>query len=107
MNKNSVFYPWLLEVYGALHDKCIESRNVADQWISAEKGRTYKPRWSEKDQKSFGKEVATNRVEVKTRCTKLDKMAKSLQERIDRIKSLKASVGIPSWLDSFVREDLV
>ena len=102
MNKNSVFYPWLLEVYGALHDKCVESRSVAEQWISAEKTRKYKPRWTEKDQNSFGKEVARTRAEVKTRCTKLEKMAKSLQEKIDRIKSLKESVGILSWLDGFV-----
>ena len=102
MNKNSVFYPWLLEVYSTLHDKCIESRSVAEQWISAEKTRKYKPRWTEKDQNSFGKEVAITRAEVKTRCTKLEKMAKSLQEKIDRIKSLKESVGILSWLESFV-----
>ncbi|KAG0127850.1 hypothetical protein HOY82DRAFT_624186, partial [Tuber indicum] len=93
MNKNSVFYPWLLEVYGALRDKCIESRNVAEQWISAEKAREYKPRWSEKDQKSFGEEVAKNRADVKARCTKLEKMAKNLQERIDRIKTLKESLS--------------
>jgi len=99
MNKNSVFYPWLLEVYGTLRDKCIESRSVAEQWISAEKTRKYKPRWTEKDQKNFGEEVARNRMEVKTRCTKLEKMAKNLQERIDRIKTLKESVSIPPWLD--------
>ena len=99
---NSVFNPWLLEVYGALHDKCIESRNVAEQWISAQDTRKLKPRWSEKDQESFGKEVATNRAEVKARCTKLEKMAKGLQEKINQVKPLRKSVGIPSWLDSFV-----
>ncbi|PWW77872.1 hypothetical protein C7212DRAFT_176264 [Tuber magnatum] len=93
MNKNSVFYPWLLEVYGALRDKCTESRNVAELWMSVEKTRKYKPRWSEKDQKSFGEEVAKNRIEVKARCTKLEKMAKNLQERIDRIKTLKESLS--------------
>ncbi|KAG0125687.1 hypothetical protein HOY82DRAFT_630350 [Tuber indicum] len=49
MNKNSVFYPWLLDVYGALLDRCKESRKVAVLWITAEAGRKYKPRWSEKD----------------------------------------------------------
>ncbi|CUS15020.1 unnamed protein product [Tuber aestivum] len=93
MNKNSVFYPWLLEVYGALRDKCTESRNVADLWMSAEKTRKYKPRWSEKDQKGFGEEVAKNRIEVKARCIKLEKTAKNLQERIDRIKTLKESLS--------------
>ncbi|KAG0639076.1 hypothetical protein HOY80DRAFT_1075675 [Tuber brumale] len=57
MNKNSVFYPWLLEVCSALQDKCSKSRRVAEQWISAEKTREYQPRWSEKDQKSFGEDV--------------------------------------------------
>ena len=102
MNKNSVFYPWLLEVYGALHEKCIESRNVAKQWISAENAREYKPRWTERDQKTFGKVVARNKEDVKIRCTKLEKMAKRLHKKIDRIKSLKESVAILSWLDSFV-----
>ncbi|PWW77876.1 hypothetical protein C7212DRAFT_276900 [Tuber magnatum] len=94
MNKNIVFYPWLLDVYGALRDKCNKSRNVAEQWITAEGTRKYKPRWSEKDQKSFGEEVAKNQMEVKTRCTRLEKMAKNSQERIDRIKTLK------EWLSS-------
>jgi len=104
MNKNSVFYPWLLEVYGTLRDKCIESRSVAEQWISAEKTRKYKPRWTEKDQKSFGEEITRNRMEVKTRCTKLEKMAKNLQERIDRIKTLKESVGIPHGLTGLYKK---
>ncbi|RPA93201.1 hypothetical protein L873DRAFT_1706507 [Choiromyces venosus 120613-1] len=93
MNKNSVFYPWLLEVYGALRDKCIESRIVAEHWLSAEKTRKYKPRWSEKDQKTFGEKVMTSRLEVNSLCTKVEKMAKNLQERIDRIKTLKESLS--------------
>ncbi|CAZ82299.1 unnamed protein product [Tuber melanosporum] len=93
MNKNSVFYPWLLEVCSALLEKCKETRSVAEQWISAEKTREYKPRWSEKDQKSFGEEVAKNRADVMARCAKLEKMAKNLQERIDRNKTLKESLS--------------
>ncbi|CUS15022.1 unnamed protein product [Tuber aestivum] len=89
LNKNSVFYPWLLGIYRILRDKCKASSNAADQWILAEKTRKYKPRWSEKDQKSFGEDVAKNRMEVKARCTELEKMAKNLQDQIDEIKHLK------------------
>ncbi|CUS15021.1 unnamed protein product [Tuber aestivum] len=104
MNRNSVFFLWLIEVYGTLWGKCIESRNVAEQWIPAEQTRKYKPRWSEKDQKTFDEEVAEYRMEVKARCLKLEKMAKSLQERIDRIKTLKDFVDILPRLDSAGRE---
>ncbi|KAG0125685.1 hypothetical protein HOY82DRAFT_492657 [Tuber indicum] len=93
MNKNSVLYPWLLEVYGSLRDKCIESQSVAKQWVSPEKSPEYKPRWSEKDQRDFGKEVAKNRANVKARCSELGKMADDLKERIDRIKTLKESLS--------------
>ncbi|KAG0634172.1 hypothetical protein HOY80DRAFT_929091 [Tuber brumale] len=93
MDKNSAFYPWLLEVYGALQDKCSKSRRVAEQWISAEKTREYKPRWSEKDQKRHGKEAAKNRADVKARCTELKEMAGNLQERIGRIKTRKESLS--------------
>ncbi|KAG0634168.1 hypothetical protein HOY80DRAFT_895355 [Tuber brumale] len=93
MNKNSVFYPWLLEVYGALRGKCNESLHVAEQWLWAKRTRVYKPLWPEKDRKSFGEEVAKNRAEVKARCAKLKKMAENLQERVDRIKTLKESLS--------------
>ncbi|KAG0634173.1 hypothetical protein HOY80DRAFT_1140886 [Tuber brumale] len=93
MNKNSVFYPWLLEVYGALQDKCSKSRRVAEQWISAEKTREYQPRWSEKDQKSFGEEVEKKRADVKARCAMLEKMENNLGERSDWIKILKESLS--------------
>ncbi|KAG0635831.1 hypothetical protein HOY80DRAFT_892376, partial [Tuber brumale] len=93
MKKNSVFYPWLLEVYGALRDKCSESRSVAEQWILAEERRKHKPRWSEKDQRKFGEEIAQNRADVKARCAELEKMARNLRERIDRIKILKESLS--------------
>ncbi|KAG0634170.1 hypothetical protein HOY80DRAFT_929088 [Tuber brumale] len=93
MNKNSAFYPWLLELYGSLQDKCNKSRRIAEQWISAEKTREHKPRWSEKDQKRHGKEVAKNRADVKARCTELEEMAGNIQERIDRIKTRKESLS--------------
>ncbi|CAZ82301.1 unnamed protein product [Tuber melanosporum] len=93
MNKNSVFYPWLLDVYSALRDKCNASRKIAAMWISAEYGRKYKPRWSEKDQKRFGNEVAQYRANVRARCARLEKMADDIQERIDRIKTLKESLS--------------
>ncbi|CAZ82302.1 unnamed protein product [Tuber melanosporum] len=93
MNKNSVFYPWLLDVYGALQDKCRETSTVAMQWISEEERRKYKPRWSEKDQRKFGEEIVQNRADVKARCAKLEKMSKNLQERIDRIRNLKESLS--------------
>ncbi|CAZ82307.1 unnamed protein product [Tuber melanosporum] len=93
MNKNSVFYPWLLEVCGALQDKCSKSRRVAEQWLSAEKTREYQPRWSEKDQKIFGEEVAQNRADVEARCAMLEKMENNLKERSDWIKTLKESLS--------------
>ncbi|KAG0125689.1 hypothetical protein HOY82DRAFT_630374 [Tuber indicum] len=93
MNKNSVFYPWLLEVYGGLRGKCNESRNVAEQWISAKKTRVHKPLWCEKDRKSFGEEASKSRADVRARCAKLKKMSENLQERIDRIKTLKESLS--------------
>ncbi|RPA93199.1 hypothetical protein L873DRAFT_1793824 [Choiromyces venosus 120613-1] len=91
MSKNSVFYPWLLRVYGALRDKCAKSRGVAELWLSAEKTRKYKPRWCENDQKEFGQDVAKKRREVKARCTMLEKLETNLNERIERIKILKES----------------
>ncbi|RPA93195.1 hypothetical protein L873DRAFT_1778268 [Choiromyces venosus 120613-1] len=93
MNKNSVFYPWLLEVYGALRDKCAKSRSVAKLWLSAENERQYKSRWSENDQKEFGQDVANKRREVKARCTMLEKMETNFKERIERIKILKESLS--------------
>ncbi|KAG0125691.1 hypothetical protein HOY82DRAFT_525163 [Tuber indicum] len=93
MNKNSVFYPWLLQVYAALRGKCHGSRRIAEQWVSAENIRKHKPRWSEKDQKSFGEEVAQNRADVKARCAMLEKMENSVGERIEWIKTLKESLS--------------
>ncbi|KAG0635827.1 hypothetical protein HOY80DRAFT_1091638 [Tuber brumale] len=93
MKKNSVVYPWQLEVYGALRGKCSESRSVAMLWISAEERREHKPRWSGGDQRKFGKEIAQNRADVKSRCAKLEKMVKNLRERIDRIKTRKQSLS--------------
>ncbi|KAG0634171.1 hypothetical protein HOY80DRAFT_895359 [Tuber brumale] len=93
MNKNSVFYPWLREVYITLWSKCRSSSHVAKQWISVESLRDHKPRWSEKDQKSFGDEVAQNQADVKERCAMLEKMEKDLDERIDWITDLKQSLS--------------
>ncbi|KAG0125684.1 hypothetical protein HOY82DRAFT_630338, partial [Tuber indicum] len=93
MSKNRAFYPWVLDVYGALRDKCKETRSVAMLWMSAEEKRKYKPRWSEKDQRDFGEEIVEKRADVKARCAKLEKMTKNLQERIERIKTLKESLS--------------
>ncbi|KAG0634165.1 hypothetical protein HOY80DRAFT_895366 [Tuber brumale] len=93
MNKNSVFYPWLIGVYSALKGKCIKGRNAAEHWILAEEKRKYKPRWSIRDQKDFGEKVARSRADVKARCTMLKKMAEKLEERIDRVKTIKESLS--------------
>ena len=96
MNKNSVFYPWILEVSEALRENCIEAKRVAQQWLSAEKLRKYTPRWSENDQKRYGVEVRKYRDMVEASCNKLDARAKNLQRRIDRVKTLKEFVSVES-----------
>ncbi|KAG0125682.1 hypothetical protein HOY82DRAFT_616203 [Tuber indicum] len=93
MNKNSVFYPWLLGVYGALNGKCIKSQKTAEHWISAEKERKYKHRWSRRDQKDFGEKVEETRADVRKRCNELEKMADDIQDRIHRIKTIKESLS--------------
>ncbi|KAG0125694.1 hypothetical protein HOY82DRAFT_492662 [Tuber indicum] len=93
VKKSNIFYPWLLEVYGGLRDKCFESCSVAEQWISAEDTREYEPRWSEKNKTTFREEVVNNKKDVKIRCDKLRKIAKDLKERIERIETLKESLS--------------
>lgn len=94
MNKNSVFYPWILEVSEAIRENCIEAKRVAQHWLSAEKSRKYMPRWSENDQKRYGVEVRKYREAVEASCNKLDASAKNLQRRIDRVKTLKEFVSV-------------
>jgi hypothetical protein len=81
--KNSILYPWLIELLTRLNDKIEQAKGSVDAWLRAERTWDHKPCWSAKDEYRYRALIKDHHKQIEDKLSKLKDIAEELKDRLE------------------------